>query len=139
MGSLPSEIGRWSNIQFAAILEASLTGTIPSELGRWTSCHTFFLKGCLDVSGTLPTELGLMEGLQLFHVFGTPVSGTIPSEIGLLTNALDFFFHTTELSGTMPEEVCALPFKDLSANCLPISPELPPQVECDCCTDCFAV
>jgi hypothetical protein len=39
----------------------------------------------LQLSGTIPTEIGLLSRLTLFHILGENLLGTIPSEIGRLT------------------------------------------------------
>eukprot|EP00240_Pyramimonas_obovata_P017492 CAMPEP_0118928106 /NCGR_PEP_ID=MMETSP1169-20130426/5446_1 /TAXON_ID=36882 /ORGANISM="Pyramimonas obovata, Strain CCMP722" /LENGTH=47 /DNA_ID= /DNA_START= /DNA_END= /DNA_ORIENTATION= len=37
------------------------------------------------LTGTLPTELGLLTGMESMGIYDTPVTGTLPTELGLLT------------------------------------------------------
>jgi hypothetical protein len=57
------------------------------------------------MSGSLPSELGLvLEKLDAFN--NHMVTGTIPSEMGLLTNLRFLNIVGTAITGTVPDELC---------------------------------
>ena len=69
-----------------------------------------------DISGTLPTELGLLSEMANFGVFGAHITGTIPTEYGLLTNLNLFDISNTSVVGTIPAGLC-VPGIEIKANC----------------------
>ena len=54
-----------------------MSGTIPTELGLLESLHTLNLKSN-SLSGTVPTELDLIRNLQSLYLSGNPLTGTLP-------------------------------------------------------------
>jgi len=65
------------------------------------------------MTGTLPTEMGLLTQLEFFSVFETGINGTLPSEIALCTSLLDLDLWSTGLHGTVPEELYHAPWERL--------------------------
>lgn len=62
----------------------------------------FFLRLCsffVFTAGTIPTELGLMDGLELCDFTINNLSGTIPSELGQLSSVLQLDLSVNKLSG----------------------------------------
>lgn len=51
--------------------------------------NTYVCLSCIFglVPGTLPTEIGLLQGLEIFLVNENAFNGKVPSELGLLSNA----------------------------------------------------
>jgi hypothetical protein len=45
------------------------------------------------ISGTLPTELGLLSNLNVLWLDNNPMSGTIPTHFGRLSNLADMYAH----------------------------------------------
>ena len=69
------------------------------------------------------------------------MTGTIPTEMGLLTDLARFDINGCGFTGTMPEEVCDLrgdwALAKLKADCLPISTgEIPLFCPDGCCSRC---
>ena len=65
-----------------------LTGKIPTELGLLSSL-TFLSLGPNRLTGTLPTEIGLLTSLTDLRLYFNTFTGTLPTEIGLLTSLTD--------------------------------------------------
>ena len=63
-----------------------LSGTIPTQIGRFTNVRYLGL-GENQLSGTVPTELALLsDGLTTaLHLWRNRLSGTLPTELGRLT------------------------------------------------------
>jgi len=75
---------------------AYLTGTLPTELGLLTAVD-FFNVGNNQITGTLPTELGRMTALAaLFNVRFNNLNGPLPTELGLLTSLAAFYVHNND-------------------------------------------
>ena len=62
-----------------------MKGTIPSELGKLTNLKVLNLSDN-ELSGTIPPELGKLTNLEELYLWDNGLSGTIPSELGKLTN-----------------------------------------------------
>jgi Leucine-rich repeat (LRR) protein len=155
-GTIPTEIGHLSNLKDLGFSDlALLTGTLPTQMYELTNLERFimvsveihghFLQNARisqlsnlrslvvtnsHLSGTLPTELGLLTELEELRIAYSYMTGTIPSELGRLTKLEAGWFHGTQLTGSVPSEVCALPAIqfDWRISC---------QVECGCCHFCI--
>lgn len=84
-----------------------LTGTIPTELGLITSLKALMLNKN-GLTGTLPTELGLLTSLANVRLHESPLNGTIPSELGLWKNISRLILFRNDFSGSIPSEVFSL-------------------------------
>ncbi|CAB9529449.1 LRR receptor-like serine threonine-protein kinase [Seminavis robusta] len=60
------------------------------------------------LTGTLPTELGLMTNLTDVSVLANAVTGTIPTELGRLTLLTSLHLASNSLEGTLPSELWLL-------------------------------
>ena len=87
-----------------------LSGTIPSEFGLLTSLAYLFL-GQNNVTGPIPSVLGTLSSLVAVHLDATSLTGTIPVQIGDLSSysLSDFNIEqSTGLFGTAPSQLCEL-------------------------------
>jgi len=72
-----------------------------------------------DLSGMLPSELGLLSNLQKLRLQSNSLSGTLPSELSSLSNLQDLGLYNNSLSGTLPSwfvSLSNLQFLGLSKN-----------------------
>jgi hypothetical protein len=103
-------------------------GQIWTELGMMTSLE-YFGTGHTNITGTIPTELGLATSLRKIDMSSLPyLNGTIPSELGLLTHLIVYDLSETSITGTIPAQLCNRVHDGL----------LTMQVNCSaiqCCTD----
>jgi len=60
-----------------------------------------------DISGTVPSEVGLLTQITHLYLNYNSISGTIPSQLGL-TQITDLQLQQNSLSGTMPSEILML-------------------------------
>jgi len=58
-----------------------------------------------QISGTIPSEIGLLPSLKFLFLYGNQISGTIPSEIGMMTSLTDLLLSDNQISGTIPSEI----------------------------------
>ena len=108
-----------------------LSGTLPTTFGQLSSlselycCFSILIiyLSCLTLL-QLQTEFLAMESNEL--------TGEVPSEIGLILELEYFKVNSNNLDGEMPNEVCKLAkdfeLDDIQVDCL--------EVKCDCCHSC---
>jgi Leucine-rich repeat (LRR) protein len=81
-----------------------LTGTIPTELGLLTGLMNLELP-FNELTGTIPTELGLLTALTFLDLEVNALTGIIPSELGMLIPSTCIWLRSNDLSGNIPEEL----------------------------------
>jgi hypothetical protein len=140
-GTIPSEFGTMSDILDLRMHFNPLTGTIPEEIYNMDTLTRLDLYDC-QITGTISTNIAMLSNLEAFRIRGNRgLTGTIPSEIGLLRSIEELWFHITGLTGTMPDEVCAIrgigDLEILEADCADTNGFEPPALDCKgCCTEC---
>jgi hypothetical protein len=89
----------------------ALTGSLPSELGLLTALTDLRL-GENHLMGSLPTQLGGLSSLERFNLSHNSFTGTIPTEVVLLANASleRMSIEGTDLTGILSEEMCSVSF-----------------------------
>ncbi len=85
-----------------------LSGSIPTELGALTSLNYLNLAGNY-LSGQLPVELGRLSGLKQLNISRSELVGTIPSELSGLENVVSLELSANYLEGPIPPELGELP------------------------------
>jgi len=81
-----------------------ITGSIPSEIGLLSSLERLYMHyGAL--TGTIPTEMGAMESLTHLIFDFNDLTGTIPSEMGKLINLKRLDLAYNFLTSTIPTEL----------------------------------
>jgi hypothetical protein len=163
-GTLPTEIGSWSNLETFSIKESpNLFGSIPTEFGLLENLQTLEVQDSNNMSGELPSELGyLSSNLKVINfrytnktgslpvewsnlkslehmdlVQNDRLQGTVPPEYSRLTNLRFLDLRGTYLSGTVPDGVCALEkLEEFLADCITSNDKTDGKIVCVCCTWC---
>ena len=110
----------------------SLSGTLPTQLGLLSRLSFRLDLAHNSLSGTLPTQLGLLS--QLSHgvsLQGNFLSGTLPTELGLLNQLIySLEMYDNSLSGTLPSQLGLLSrlSNHIDLSSNPLSGSLPRQV-----------
>ncbi|KAL7580263.1 hypothetical protein ACA910_012999 [Epithemia clementina (nom. ined.)] len=118
-----------------------MTGTLPSELGQYSNLTSISLTG-LGITGKIPTQLGNLRGLEQLWLVDNKLNGKIPSQFGSLTKLTILELESNDLSGSMPKEICKAVQQTrvldvLEADCGDDKSKA--KVQCDypnCCTCC---
>jgi len=78
------------------------------EGGRVTKLH--WEKEWIDepLKGTIPAEIGALDGLTLLYLDSNQISGHLPLEIGRLTSLIGLSLSSNRLEGPIPAELGAL-------------------------------
>ncbi|CAB9509898.1 Leucine Rich Repeat [Seminavis robusta] len=79
-----------------------LTGSIPTELGTFSEGEVLNLAQN-SLTGAIPSELGLLSNLLWLGLSENQLSGQIPSEVGLLSNLKYLLLHQNPLTGLLPD------------------------------------
>ena len=103
-GTIPSELGQLTNLEFLFLFENNLSGTIPPELGNLTYLIVLGLGGN-ELSERIPSELGNLTYLEVLHLRGNKLIGEIPLELGKLTYLGLLNLSDNELEGEIPPEL----------------------------------
>lgn len=123
---------------FAMWLDGNhITGTIPTEIGLMTDLASFSLANS-TLSGTIPDEIGNLHQLRRLWLFNNKLTGSIPQALNKLGLLEVVELHGNKLVGDMPKGVCSsvvnsdYEYKSLTSDCLK-------EVACEssCCTQCF--
>ncbi|CAB9525999.1 leucine Rich Repeat [Seminavis robusta] len=148
-GTLPSEIGLLTKVVEFDTWGAGLQGTIPEELYSPNMNINALILGQNNYSGTISSHMAKLPRLSYILLSGnTLMSGTVPSELGLMTELVRVDIDGTSISGVIPDEVCALrgdrKLSKVKADCLANSndsnsteePFIPTVCPDGCCTKC---
>jgi len=106
-GSIPKEIGNLQKLTLFNVHNNYISGKIPSEMGNMTSLVHFYAYSNF-LSGRLPSELGLLPALEALFLSKNFIRGTIPTTFGNLTKLYQFSLHRNNLTGPVPSELAML-------------------------------
>ena len=82
-----------------------------------------------QLEGTIPSEMGNMEALEIFNMDYNMFSGSIPAALSNLSNIRNWNLSFNDIEGTVPTGICELPhLESLAVDC--------EDVACDCCEPC---
>ncbi|MQL93227.1 hypothetical protein Taro_025866 [Colocasia esculenta] len=143
-GQIPPSIGRLSNLYVLDITDNKLTGSIPVSPGldMLISCRHFHcgknqLSGSIpeglfrpkmqiihvlfdnnNLSGTIPSSLGLVKKLEVVRLDRNSITGPVPNNINSLTNLRELHLSNNKLNGSLPNltGMELLSYVDLSNN-----------------------
>ena len=105
-GSLPDGMGRLTKLWELDLSYNRLTGPIPAELGRLTNLLSLYLHQNA-LTGSIPPSLGNLTALSTLDLSWNKLTGNIPPELGEppLSRFLFLWLHENELSGRVPTEL----------------------------------
>ena len=103
-GTIPSELGRLTNLRWLSLSSNQLSGEIPPELGDLTNLESLYLLSN-ELSGEIPPELSGLANLQSLWLYNNQLSGEIPLELGDLANLVKLSLEGNQLSGDIPSEL----------------------------------
>ncbi|CAJ1949552.1 unnamed protein product [Cylindrotheca closterium] len=81
------------------------------------------------MSGSIPTEIGMLTGLSYLDFTNNDIGGPLPSEIGLLSDLNDILLSHNSITGSVPSEIGHSSLWFLYADHNKFSGSLPPQLK----------
>ncbi|CAB9516487.1 LRR receptor-like serine threonine-protein kinase [Seminavis robusta] len=108
-GPLPSELAMLTNLNYLDLQRNSITGTLPQELSKMSQLEIVNI-GSNQLEGR-PLEQGVLHQLtqlQELHINDNLFSGCIATEIGSMSSLEKLELQNTNLSGTLPTELLLL-------------------------------
>jgi hypothetical protein len=70
--------------------------------------HFYTITELNNIAGTIPSEMGLLAGLEVWGMERGNLTGTIPTEVGVLTNLIFLDLDFNRLTGTLSSELLSL-------------------------------
>lgn len=107
LGTLPTEIGLLTSLEYVIFGKNRFHGTIPTEFGRLSNLSTVSLSGNA-LTGSIPSQMGLLKSATYVDLDFNQLTGTIPSELGLLAPYLSVALSLGDnpsLTGTLPTDL----------------------------------
>lgn len=87
-----------------SLYDNNLCGTLPVEIGDFSQLKTLNLRNN-EITGDLPTEIGNLSRLTTLNLGGNQLTGNIPAEICNLTNLIVLYLNRNNLTGNIPEDI----------------------------------
>jgi hypothetical protein len=113
----------------------TLSGSLPMDIGLWTNLVRFDINENA-VAGSLPSTIGRWSSLNFFSVSDNRMIGTVPVGVANWTSIQSAAFDLNAFSGTMPivgNNFCPRFVLGgyMAADCAP-----PAEIICNCCLFC---
>jgi hypothetical protein len=116
VGLIPAAIySAWPKLEYLSLARNGLYGRLSELVGNLVGSSsnnkntmTNLVVAGNQLTGSLPTELGMLTNLVHLDVSSNEFSSSIPSEIGRLTNLVSLELQGNQLSGSVPQELTSI-------------------------------
>jgi Leucine-rich repeat (LRR) protein len=151
-GTIPIELGALSKLQILYLARNHLHGTIPTELGQLTDL-TYLGLHFNQLTGTVPsTALGGLTNLRTLYLEKNDITGTIHRTDPLCQLKNDATLpppslpqlghpppsHNNNNNNNNNNNHRGGVLRQVTSDCRQLVKWKRPEVECECCTKCFA-
>jgi len=116
------EMGGDGHVMYVRLSDMNLTGSLPEEIGDLVYCQEFIVSDN-HLSGTLPSRIGDMQALKSLQAGGNMLSGELSSSTlsGLASKMKMISLQGNSFTGTFPQWIGDMPAQCnfwLQDNCL---------------------
>ncbi|KAJ7947104.1 Receptor-like protein kinase [Quillaja saponaria] len=119
MGSIPADIGNFTELTLLGLSYNQLTGIIPATTGKLQKLQGLYISNN-QLEGSIPNELCQLENLAALNLGDNKLSGSILACLGSLTSSLrSLLLYSNRLNSTIPSTLWDLSYilnVDLSSN-----------------------
>lgn len=115
LGSIPSNLGRFENLQTLDLSNNSINGSIPFSLYNVSSLEKIDLSNNL-ISGELSELVQGLKNLKVFNLSDNALAGNIPKNLTTLRNLTVVCLKSNYFSGSLPSGFDSVQILDLSSN-----------------------
>ena len=91
-----------------ALTNNNLSGELPTEIGILDDLITIEVDNNPNLGGSLPSEIGMLSNLKLFMSNGASFSGEFPSTLGMLTEMWMISVEGNQVEGSLPDSIVNL-------------------------------
>lgn len=105
---LPTGLGKISTLEVLALGNSFLSGSIPTELGLLSLLQRLDLNTNAPLTGPIPTQLGALTALEFLNLATNKFAGAIPTALGNIKTLQEVFLGANLLTGAVPAELCAV-------------------------------
>ena len=103
--------GSPARVTHLILMSKSLNGTLPPDLGRLDGLRVMWL-GFNQLAGEIPAELGSMASLESLTLHKNQLTGAIPAELANLANLTGLWLNSNQLTGEIPPDLGDMPNLD---------------------------
>ncbi|XP_058771760.1 BRASSINOSTEROID INSENSITIVE 1-associated receptor kinase 1-like [Vicia villosa] len=100
-GTLVSQLGDLSNLQYLELYSNNITGKVPEELGNLTNLVSLDLY-LNHLSGTIPNTLGNLQKLRFLRLNNNTLTGRIPVSLTNVSTLQVLDLSNNNLEGDVP-------------------------------------
>ncbi|URE27871.1 leucine-rich repeat receptor-like protein kinase [Musa troglodytarum] len=108
-----------SRVTEIKLFTMGLEGTLSREIGNLTNLEVLDLSHNRNLSGALPSSIGMLKQLKILRLLDCGFSGSIPNEIGSLSRLEILALNSNQFSGRIPASLGSLSnlnYLDLADN-----------------------
>ncbi|KAJ0043432.1 hypothetical protein Pint_19265 [Pistacia integerrima] len=95
------------NLEFLDLGWNNLSGRIPSQIGILSNLRILYLDGN-DLTGVIPSQIGALSKLTTLYLDRNYLTGVIPSQIGALSKLTTLSLDRNYLTGAIPSKIWSL-------------------------------
>eukprot|EP00521_Asterionellopsis_glacialis_P006917 CAMPEP_0195289008 /NCGR_PEP_ID=MMETSP0707-20130614/5459_1 /TAXON_ID=33640 /ORGANISM="Asterionellopsis glacialis, Strain CCMP134" /LENGTH=771 /DNA_ID=CAMNT_0040348961 /DNA_START=231 /DNA_END=2544 /DNA_ORIENTATION=+ len=106
-GTLPSELGLLTKLNFVLLSGNDLRGELPSSLGALPEL-SYLDVGHNELTGTVGSWIGSMTSLNTLDLAMNRFTGSLPTELGACPNMLAMDMEHNDLWGQLPTELASM-------------------------------
>ena len=100
-GAIPSSIENLSSLDTLALVGMDFEGTIPEVLSSLVDLKVLLLTGNADLTGSLPVNIGNIQGLKHISFKNNDLTGSMPSSFWNLTNLISIDLSNNRFSDAL--------------------------------------
>ena len=130
-GSIPSQMGNISSLEWLILDNNKFTGSIPNELKNLESIAWIHLNANF-LTGSIPDMFQTMPNLTDLYMAHNQLSGSIPDSIWALESIFRLLLDNNDLTGSVPDDFCSKVDNRLTVDSLVWFRD-EPKVKCECC------